>query len=64
MPKDFSSLKEQTIKMSDAEDVRSTDILDGEAKDSPVMNESNKTEQYRTGSLEVGDLGGKNNPKG
>lgn len=57
-------LKKAQISMSDSVDVESTKQLDGEAKDSPVFNESNKTEQYTTPSLDKGDLGGKNDPNG
>ena len=57
-------LKNAKISMSDAEDVRDTSILDGEAKDSPVFNEDNETVQYKTGKLPGGPYGGENDPNG
>jgi hypothetical protein len=57
-------LKKATITMSDAVNVESTKQLDGEAKDSPVMNENNETTQYSTGALPKGDLGGRDNKNG
>lgn len=61
---EFVGLKNLTVKMSDSKDVEDTKILDGEASDSPVMNETNKTAQYSTDKLPSGDLGGMNNMKG
>ena len=58
------NLKNAKISMSDGVDVENTKQLDGEAKDSAVMQETNATEQYKTGSLPKDDLGGKNNQDG
>lgn len=50
--------------MKDAVNVEDTDMLDGEAKDSPVFMESNKTQQHTTGNIPKDNLGGKNDPNG
>ncbi len=57
-------LKNAKISTSDGVDVENTKQLDGEAKDSPVFNESNETVQYKTPGLPGGDLGGRNNQDG
>jgi hypothetical protein len=57
-------LKKAKVSMSDAKMVEDTKILDGEAKDSPVFNENNATEQYTTPALSKGELGGRNDPNG
>jgi hypothetical protein len=57
-------LKNEQITPSYGVKVENTDMLDGMAKDSPSLNESNATVQYKTKAIEKGDLGGKNNPNG
>ena len=57
-------LKNAKISMADSKMVEDTDVLDGEAKDSPVWNEDNSTVQYKTPAIKKGDLGGKNDPNG
>lgn len=57
-------LKKATVTMSDGVKVEDTKQLDGEAKDSPVMNETNTTTQYETGALPKEGLGGRNDPNG
>jgi hypothetical protein len=57
-------LKKAKVSMSDAVKVENTKQLDGEAKDSPVFNENNVTEQYTTPAIPKSDLGGKNDPNG
>jgi hypothetical protein len=57
---DLTDLKGLKVTMKDGKMVNQTQVLDGEAKDSPVMNEDNSTEQYRTANIPKGDLGGKN----
>lgn len=58
------NLKNAKITMEDGVEVEETKQLDGGAKDSPVMQETNETVQYKTASLPSGDLGGKNNLDG
>ena len=41
-----------------------TEMLDGDADDSAVMDATNATVQYKTPALPKGDLGGQNNPNG
>lgn len=57
-------LKNEQITPSKGVKVENTDMLDGMAKDSPSLNESNATVQYKTAALDKGDLGGKNDPNG
>ncbi len=57
-------LKSAKISMKDAKLTSDTDILDGEAKDSPVWNEDNETVQYKTPALPKKNLGGENDPNG
>jgi hypothetical protein len=57
-------LKGAKITMSDSELTVDTDILDGEAKDSPVWSESNETVQYKTPDLPDGAYGGRNDLNG
>lgn len=57
-------LKNAKISMKDSKLTSDTDVLDGEAKDSPVWNEDNETTQYKTPAIKKGDLGGKNDPNG
>ncbi len=57
-------LKNAKISMSDGVKVENTKQLDGEAKDSPVFQESNETVQYKTPGLPSGDEGGRNNQDG
>lgn len=64
MANKFQHLKMDQPSMKDAVDVEDTDMLDGEAKDSPVFMESNKTQQHTTGNIPKDNLGGKNDPNG
>lgn len=57
-------LKNAKINMGDGVKVENTKQLDGEAKDSPVFQESNETVQYSTPGLPKSDLGGRNDPNG
>ena len=57
-------LKNAKISMKDSKMTEDTDVLDGEAKDSPVWNEDNETVQYKTPGLPTKDLGGRNDPNG
>lgn len=57
-------LKNETVTMDDGVMVNQTSILDGGAKDSPVFDATNTTEQYKTSALPKNDLGGKNDPNG
>lgn len=57
-------MKNEQVSMADGVDVEDTDQLDGGAKDSPVFDATNATTQYKTPSLDKGDLGGKNDPNG
>lgn len=57
-------MKREQVNTSDGEFTRDTDFLDGEAKDSSVMQEHNETVQYRTPALKTGELGGQNDPNG
>lgn len=57
-------LKNATITMSDGVDVANTRMLDGEASQMQFLSESNNTDQYKTGSIPKGDLGGENNLNG
>ena len=57
-------LKNATVTQSDGEMTEDTSMLDGDAKDSPVFNESNETVQYKTPSLPGGAYGGRNDPNG
>lgn len=59
-----TNLKNAKIDMGDGVKVENTKQLDGGAKDSAVMQETNETVQYKTDSLPKGDLGGKNNLDG
>lgn len=60
----FDHLKTEQTEMSDGVWTRDTDVLDGAAKDSAVMDENNETTQYRTPPLPKDDLGGRNDPSG
>lgn len=57
-------LKNAEIGFDDSVNVENTQILDGGAKDSPVFNETNKTQQHTTGNIPKSDLGGRNNLNG
>lgn len=57
-------LKNAKIDTSDGVKVENTKQLDGEAKDSPVFNETNETVQHTTPGLPIKDLGGRNDPNG
>ena len=57
-------LKGAQIGMKDSELTVHTDILDGEAKDSPVFEESNETVQYKSPALPGGAYGGRNDLNG
>jgi len=57
-------LKGLTVKMSDAVDIDSTKMLDGEASNPSFLTDSNETVQYKTPGLPKGDLGGENNLNG
>lgn len=60
----FAHLKNMTVDFKTGKDVRDTEMLEGGAKDSPVMNETNETKQYKTAALPKKDLGGENNLNG
>ena len=57
-------LKNAEITMKDGELTVDTDVLDGEAKDSPVFMESNETVQFKTPDLPGGAYGGRNDLNG
>jgi hypothetical protein len=57
-------MKNETVSMADGKMVNQTDVLDGAAKDSAVFDETNATVQYKTPSIDKGDLGGRNDPNG
>jgi hypothetical protein len=57
-------LKNAKLSTSDGVKVENTKQLDGEAKDSPVFQESNETVQYTTAGLPKNDLGGRNDQNG
>jgi hypothetical protein len=57
-------MKKDTVTTKDGEFTRDTDMLDGMAKDSAVMDETNVTTQYSTPALDKSDLGGRNDPNG
>jgi hypothetical protein len=57
-------MKNEQVTTGDGVDVKSTDQLDGMAKDSAVFDASNATTQYKTPSLDKGELGGRNDPNG
>ena len=60
----FEHLKSEQVTMADRVWTRDTDVLDGAAEDSAVMDENNETTQYRTPPLPDKDLGGRNDPEG
>lgn len=57
-------MKNEQVSMNDGVMVNTTDVLDGAAKDSAVFDATNSTVQYKTPSLDKGDLGGRNNLNG
>lgn len=57
-------LKNEQVPIGEGQMVNSTQILDGAAKDSSVFDATNETVQYKTPSLEKGNLGGRNDPNG
>jgi len=57
-------LKGMQVDIGTGKMTEDTDILDGAAKDSPVMDETNETVQYKTGAIPKNDLGGRNDPNG
>lgn len=61
---DLDHLKKEQVSTKEGEFTRDTDVLDGEAKDSKVFDETNVTAQYSTPALPKGDLGGRNDPNG
>ena len=60
----FEHLKMKQMSMDMGKDVKSTQMLDGGAKESSVMNETNSTTQHKTGAIPKSDLGCKNNLNG
>lgn len=61
---DLTSMKTLEVNIGDGVDVKDTDMLDGAAKSSPVMDETNQTKQYSTAKMNFGELGDRNNLKG
>jgi hypothetical protein len=60
----FDHLKNEEVTIGEGQMVNQTDILDGAAKDSAVFDATNTTKQYKTPSLDKGELGGRNDPNG
>ena len=54
---DLSKVEGGEVTMADGVDVKDTRMLDGEAMDSPVMNETNSTKKYTTMAQPKKNLG-------
>lgn len=60
----YEHMKKEQVPITSGVMVNTTDILDGDASDSDVMNATNQTVQYTTPALDKGNLGGRNDPNG
>lgn len=57
-------MKKEQVPIGTGSMTGDTEVLDGDADDSAVMDANNATVQYQTPALPKNDLGGQNNPNG